>query len=51
MPEVHLKTRRCEYEFTITQKYNLLIGDSGERDIFMTCERNIGFIRISGSWS
>ena len=29
MPEVHLKTRRCEYEFTITQKYNLLIGDSG----------------------
>lgn len=29
MPEVHLKTRRCEYEFIITQKYNLLIGDSG----------------------
>lgn len=29
MPLVHLKTKRLEYKFEITQKYNLIIGDSG----------------------
>lgn len=29
MPMIHLRTRRCDYNFQITQKYNLLIGDSG----------------------
>ena len=30
MPLIHLKTRRLEYKFEITQKYNLIIGDSGK---------------------
>lgn len=29
----------------------LLISATGERDIFMTGERNLGFIRVSGAWS
>lgn len=29
MPLVHISTRRLEYKFEISQKYNLLIGDSG----------------------
>ena len=29
----------------------LLISATGERDIFMTGERNIGSIRVSGAWS
>ncbi|MCI8751325.1 MAG: hypothetical protein HFH66_08175 [Lachnospiraceae bacterium] len=30
MPLIHLKTKRLEYKFEITQKYNLIIGDSGK---------------------
>ena len=29
----------------------LLISATGERDIFMTGERNLGFMRVSGAWS
>ena len=29
MPLVHLQTKRLEYKFELTQKYNLLIGPSG----------------------
>ena len=29
MPLIHLRTRFCDYRFELTQKYNLLTGDSG----------------------
>lgn len=34
MPFIKLRTNRVSYEFNITQKYNLLVGDNERRESY-----------------